>query len=467
MEEKKYLTIRNWDKFQSTTDKHGKSMEGRGRPYIRDYCDKETDSLYASLTLVQRYMIDACRRLRGKHGRNLQNDPMWIMRQLDVDPAERSHGVKAVHALIKCGFLIPTNQQLDIPQQPETPVLVLSTDKGRSNEQNVQHQNANPEPTTTPTAGTQGTAELHNSQLLAEHRTQIKPTEPQNGNPPKLSPGTGDLPSVGEIVEEIIQPPEGLVHLFEQLVIKTNPLRKKEGKRPADIRPQHWQKTWKVDFMRLLASGYTYKQITQMITLAFGPRWLFFTFRPKNIVDNADKLAADLKIPVQFVIPEKTYRDKLAEIRERNIDAEATQFSDAFKFALCAGGCGKNVLEADGPVCDPCLLRLHPNAYIQKMRDPDDKNSMIEVVQYRCMGGYCSEDGTGIRWGGLMRWSAAFRIRGNYHSPQRSLQGLGQEAVASHVFWGQTKGYTGRPPRLPLPACTDSGVIHSRRREKT
>ena len=35
------------------------------------------------------------------------------------------------------------------------------------------------------------------------------------------------------------------------------------------------------------------------------------------------------------------------------------------------------------------------------------------------------------------------------------LPGLEQEAVASHVFWGQTGGYTGRPPSLPLPACTD------------
>ncbi len=39
--------------------------------------------------------------------------------------------------------------------------------------------------------------------------------------------------------------------------------------------------------------------------------------------------------------------------------------------------------------------------------------------------------------------------------------GCGQSCIL-----GQTEEYTGRPPRLPLPACTDSHVIHSRRREK-
>ncbi len=111
-----YLAIRNWAKWQSTTDKNGKSLEGRRRDYIRDYCDKETDSQYAALSVTARYLFDACRRLKGKTGRNLPNDHMWILRQLDVDPTERGRCTHALQALITRGLLVPTNEQLSVPQ---------------------------------------------------------------------------------------------------------------------------------------------------------------------------------------------------------------------------------------------------------------------------------------------------------------------------------------------------------------
>src|SRR5450759_3813421 len=112
----KYLAIRNWTKFQTMTDKNGKNLDGRPRPYIRDYCDKETDSQYAALSVFGRYFFDACRRLRGKFGRNLPNDHMWILRQLDVSGTERGRATHAIQALVGRGLLIPTNQQFDIPQ---------------------------------------------------------------------------------------------------------------------------------------------------------------------------------------------------------------------------------------------------------------------------------------------------------------------------------------------------------------
>ena len=110
-EPKKFLTIRNWSKFQSTTDSHGRSLEGRRRTYILDFVDKESDSLYAALTIVQRYMIDACRRLRGRLGRNIKNDPTWISNQLEVSYRERAKAVKAIGRLIEVGFLIPTDEE--------------------------------------------------------------------------------------------------------------------------------------------------------------------------------------------------------------------------------------------------------------------------------------------------------------------------------------------------------------------
>ncbi len=123
-DEKKYLAIRNWSKFQSMTDAHGKSLEGRRREWIRDYCEKETDTVYADLSLMGRYLIDACRRLRGKLGRNVPNDHMWILRQLDVHPTERGRATHALQMLVGRGFLVPTNEQHDKSLKPETPLEV-------------------------------------------------------------------------------------------------------------------------------------------------------------------------------------------------------------------------------------------------------------------------------------------------------------------------------------------------------
>jgi hypothetical protein len=117
-DEKKYLAIRNWAKFQSTTDKQGKSLEGRRRTYILDFTDKESDSLYADLTIVQRYMIDACRRIRGRLGHNIPNDAMWVVRQLDIPFKERAKAAKAVSRLIEVGFLIPTGEERSTVVQP-------------------------------------------------------------------------------------------------------------------------------------------------------------------------------------------------------------------------------------------------------------------------------------------------------------------------------------------------------------
>jgi hypothetical protein len=54
-------------------------------------------------------------------------------------------------------------------------------------------------------------------------------------------------------------------------------------------------------------------------------------------------------------------------------------------------------------------------------------------------------------------WSLS-RIRGSYHSPKRSLQGLGQEAVASHVFWDRLRDSTSAPSvhRFRRHSCTSS-----------
>jgi hypothetical protein len=57
-------------------------------------------------------MLDACCRLRGRHGRNLDNDPQWILCATAVLPRERHNATTAIQQLINRGFLILTNEQL-------------------------------------------------------------------------------------------------------------------------------------------------------------------------------------------------------------------------------------------------------------------------------------------------------------------------------------------------------------------
>lgn len=122
---------------------------------------------------------------------------------------------------------------------------------------------------------------------------------------------TPELPTRREIME-LLGSPIALCDLFEKQILATNPRRSAQGKKEAALRPDHWKKTWLPDFQRLLDSGYTMVELEKMINLAFGKRWLNFTFRPKNIVENHDKLATDLKIPVRDLIPEMTAYEKRA-----------------------------------------------------------------------------------------------------------------------------------------------------------
>lgn len=98
-----FLAIKNWAQYQP---KDTKSL-----PWIRDYKDRDWDKEYGALTCMQRYMLDACCRLRGKHGRNLPNDPLWIVRATAVLPRERHNATSAIRQLIDSGWLVLTGQQ--------------------------------------------------------------------------------------------------------------------------------------------------------------------------------------------------------------------------------------------------------------------------------------------------------------------------------------------------------------------
>lgn len=99
----KYLSIKNWEEYQP--------MDTKNLPWIRDYKDKDWDREFSQLTIMQRYMLDAICRLRGRHGRNLPNDLQWIVRATAVLPRERHNATTAIQQLINSGFLTLTNEQ--------------------------------------------------------------------------------------------------------------------------------------------------------------------------------------------------------------------------------------------------------------------------------------------------------------------------------------------------------------------
>lgn len=104
----KFLAIKNWDKYQ--TDMHN-------RGWIRDYVAKDDDPEYTTLSCFQRYVLDACCRLRGRIARNLHNDPTWLVRLLHVTPKDAPHVPHAIRTLTARGFLILTNQQLGFTEE--------------------------------------------------------------------------------------------------------------------------------------------------------------------------------------------------------------------------------------------------------------------------------------------------------------------------------------------------------------
>src|SRR5437868_15071957 len=78
-----YLAIKDWHKLQP------RLVEGRPQTWLRDYADLDNEPEYSKLTTSQRYLLDGCKRLRARYGRNLNNDHTWIIRALSVIPTER------------------------------------------------------------------------------------------------------------------------------------------------------------------------------------------------------------------------------------------------------------------------------------------------------------------------------------------------------------------------------------------
>lgn len=106
-----YIAIKNWEKYQA--DKNGK-LRDIGSPWIKDYTDKESDYDYSQLTMVQRYVYDALRRLRGKLGSNPPFDAVWLCRKLDIGRTERGAFHKALLVLRELKLIEMVTTQEDL-----------------------------------------------------------------------------------------------------------------------------------------------------------------------------------------------------------------------------------------------------------------------------------------------------------------------------------------------------------------
>jgi hypothetical protein len=218
--------------------------------------------------------------------------------------------------------------------------------------------------------------------------TQNQNSEPENSEPQNLNTSLAPLPTAREMMKdpefrEMVIGPVQLCDFFESVLLKTNPRRITRGKKPADARPQHWEKTWVADFQRLLDSGYSVPEIEKMILYAFGDRWLCFTYKPANLIKNHDKLAKDLKIPVRTLPPEKTAFEKRLEKAQRIADKNAAlsvgrfecaggcfgyvdiegEFCEDCQSHLCTGGCGTIIAGQPGQICDRCRSLVGTNEF--------------------------------------------------------------------------------------------------------
>jgi hypothetical protein len=104
----KYLAIKNWDEFQANDLTVN---------WIKDYVDKDFEQDHAKLTMYQSALLDRVRRFRGRLRKNIPADVETVLCACCVPAEERRYGGYALVVLVLCGFLIPTNEQLNLQEK--------------------------------------------------------------------------------------------------------------------------------------------------------------------------------------------------------------------------------------------------------------------------------------------------------------------------------------------------------------
>lgn len=105
--EKKYLYIKNWEKYQPGY------TNGKQSRWVKSWTDKPSDHEYSRLTLAERGLLADIRDLRGRLGKNPPNDANYISLACQLQRGCRTNARRLLDNLISNGFLVLTNQQND------------------------------------------------------------------------------------------------------------------------------------------------------------------------------------------------------------------------------------------------------------------------------------------------------------------------------------------------------------------
>lgn len=90
----KFLAIKNWDKYQS-----GK----KGWGWIKDYVNQDDDKDMAALSMFERGVLQELRRVRGRSGKNIDNDMTLIASATHAKGTDRARIGNAIATLIEIG----------------------------------------------------------------------------------------------------------------------------------------------------------------------------------------------------------------------------------------------------------------------------------------------------------------------------------------------------------------------------
>ncbi|HZQ25281.1 MAG TPA: hypothetical protein VFA89_21010 [Terriglobales bacterium] len=105
----KYLAIHGYEDFQR--DKEGKLADG-SRLWIKQATRLDSDPDYQRLTLLQREVLSALRRLTGLHANWPRNNPTVVSRGMCALPTDRPHVTHAIRTLVSRNLVTLSNERL-------------------------------------------------------------------------------------------------------------------------------------------------------------------------------------------------------------------------------------------------------------------------------------------------------------------------------------------------------------------
>ena len=104
-----YLSIKNWHKYQPKL-KNGNPR----RDWIRLDTNRVDDPEFLPLGFFSRGVLTGIMELKGRTGKNPPNDVTYLARAMHTIPTDRPHLRHTIDTLLTRGFLILSNQQIEV-----------------------------------------------------------------------------------------------------------------------------------------------------------------------------------------------------------------------------------------------------------------------------------------------------------------------------------------------------------------